>query len=321
MEHLRNVGRFVWSIKGKLIIAVLLIPVFLIYLFPVDDVSDLVTKQVAQVTSNQIYVSFDHMDLGFFPTPSFGFDRFSLEAGPLPPLSIRRLDVNPSLMGLLLGKPDASMTAQGLFRGDVTASIKPGKKLENGAITQKINIEAQRLNLQEIRQFANLPVKLRGSINFKGEGDIEPAFTAQPDVTLDVNSPSFELQPTSVETLMGPIVLPGLKLGRLSIKGRLSAGQFLIEEGAFGKQGDDLYGTVKGRINVEIRNLGGRIIPVASTYELRFDFAAKDSFEKRAETLLMLVSSHRTPEAGQGRYRFLLTGDARSQQFNFAPLR
>ena len=321
MDVVRKIFRYIWSIKGKIIICLLLIPVFVLVLFPVDDISDLVTKEVAKATGNQIYVSFDHMNLGFFPTAGVGFDRLSLEAGQLPPLSIRRLDINPSIFGLLMNKPQGEAYAQGIFRGDIRVAVSPGKKLENGVATQNINIEAEKLNLGDIRQFASLPVRIRGQASAKVSGNVDPAFTAQPDINVELQSPNFELQPTSVETLMGPLVLPGLKLGRLQLKGRLSAGQFLIEEGFFGKDGDDLAGSVKGRIGLEIRNFNGRMIPVASNYELRFDFAAKEGFEKRSETLLLLINSHRTAEAAGGRYKFILTGDARNQSFNITPLR
>lgn len=320
MKFVQILRKALWANKWRILLTLLLVPVFVILLFPTDDVGDLVTTEVGKATHNQVYLQFNHMNLSFLPQPGVSFDDFSVETAQMPPLSIRRLEVNPSLMGLLLRKIDVSASAEGIFRGDVKVSVRPGRKLENGAQTQSLNIQAERVSLGDLRQFAGLPVQLRGQLNLSAEGQIDPSFSTQPDITLNLQSPNFELQPSSVETLMGPLTLPDLKLGQLQLKGRLSAGQFLIEEGVFGRPGDDLVGNIKGTLSLEMRNLGGRIQPVATNYEFRIDMTAKKAFEDRSRLFLMLIEGHRQPEGDGGRYRFVLRGNASAGQFNFSAM-
>lgn len=321
MEKIKGLFGIIWRAKLKIIATLVLTGVFIVVLFPLNDINDFVTSEVAKQTGNQVYVQFDNINLSLIPSPGLALDALSLQAGPMPPLSIRRLEVHPSLMGLLLQKIDARASAQGLFRGQVEATIKPGKKYENGAIAQAITLKAERVNLADLRQFASLPVSIRGQVNLNADGVLDMAFTNQPDVTVDLQSPSFELEPSTIDTMMGPLSLPALKMGRLQIKGRLSAGQFVIEDGVFGKEGDEVAGSIKGKMGLEMRNLGGRILPVPSTYEFQVDLAAKKSFEDRSKLFLMLIEQHRKPEGENGRYRFVVTGNAMTQQFNFSPAR
>lgn len=321
MDQVRALFRILWSQKLRILAALILIPLFIVVLFPVDDVSDLVTREVAKATHNQVYVTFEHMDLSFLPSPGVAFEQFSLETGPLPPLSIRKLELNPSLMGLLLQKIDASATAEGLFRGNVKVSIKPGKKLENGVTADNIQLQADNLNLNDLRQFAGLPIAIKGQISAKADGQIDMTFASQPDVTIDLTSPQFELSPSTVETMMGPLTLPELKLGKLLVKGRLSGGKFEIFDGVIGKEGDDLVGTIKGTMALEMRNMGGRVMPLATNYEFQVDLTAKKNFEERSKMFLMLIESHRQAEGENGRYRFRISGNAQTQQFSFSPLR
>ncbi|MBX3018042.1 MAG: type II secretion system protein GspN [Bdellovibrionaceae bacterium] len=322
MEQLRPLLVFLARQWKKYVVAIFLTAVFIVLMFPLNDVGDLVTTQVYKGTGNKVYLQFEDLNLDFLPSPGLEMSQISLEASPLPPLAIRRLEVRPSLFGLLMQKIDASATAEGIFRGDIRASIKPGRKMENGAASHAITLNAERLSLAEVKKLVPAPVNFRGVLNLNADGQIDPSFTNQPDVTIDLNSQNFELLPSTVETMMGPLSVPELKLGRLNLKGRLSAGSFVIEDGQLGQPNDELTGTVKGRLGLEMRLVGnGMVVPVATNYEFNVNLVAKKSFEDRASMFLLLIQNHRQPEADGGRYRFTLTGDARSQQFQFNPAR
>lgn len=322
MEHIKNLLRLIARNWFKIVSTVVLTIAFVIMMFPLNEVSDLVTTQVYKGTGSQVYLQFEELELGFLPSPGLAMGQISLEVAPLPPLLLRRLEVKPSLLGLLLQRIDAEATAEGLFRGDVKASVKPGRKMENGAATQAVQLQATNINLSDASKFAGLPVQFRGKLGLNLDGIIDPSFSNQPDITLDLQTSAFELMPTTINSPMGPVAVPEIKLGRLNLKGRLSAGQFLIEDGKFGQEGDEVSGTVKGRMGLELRLLGnGSVVPVATNYEFNIDMGAKKSFEDRAQLLLILIQNHRQPEADGGRYRFTLTGNAQTQQFNFTNAR
>lgn len=322
MEKLRPVLAFLAKQWKKYVLALFLTVIFVVLMFPLNDVSDLVTTQVYKNSGNRVYLQFQDLNLDFFPSPGIEMTEISLEALPMPPLAIRRLEVRPSLMGLITQRIDASATAEGIFRGDIQASIKPGRRLENGAMTQAISVNAERLNLADVKKLLPVPVNFRGMLNLKAEGQVDPTFTNQPDVTVDLNSQSFELLPSTVDTMMGPLAVPELKLGKMAIKGRLSAGAFVIEDGQIGQSNDDLNGSIKGRMGLEMRMMpNGAVIPVATNYEFNVNLFAKKSFEDRASMFMLLIQNHRQPEGDGGRYRFTLTGNAQSQQFQFNPAR
>lgn len=322
MERLRPVLKFLLRQWKKYVLALFLTAIFIVLMFPLNDVGDLVTTQVYRATGNQVYLQFEELNLDFLPSPGLAMGQISLEASPLPPLSIRRLEVHPSLFGLIMQKLDASATAEGIFRGDIQASVKPGRKMENGAPSHAVNVNARGLNLADIKKMVPAPINFRGSLDLDADGVVDPTFSNQPDITLSLDSKNFELLPSTVETALGPLAVPELRLSRVSLKGRLSAGSFVIEDGQLGGPGDELNGTIKGRLGLEMRLMGpGRVVPVATNYEFNVNLFAKKSFEDRASMFLLLIQNHRQPEADGGRYRFTLTGNALSQQFQFNPAR
>lgn len=321
MDKVKAVLGAIFRHWGKILLTVLLTIVFVVAMFPLNDVNDLVTNQVYRGTGNKVYLQFEELNMALFPSPGLAMGQISLEASPLPPISIRRLELRPSLLGLLLQRIEAEAKAEGIFRGDITASVKPGKKMENGAITQAVSVEAVNLNLAEIRKVAQLPVQARGTLGLTADGHVDLSFSNQPDITLDLTSNSFELMPSTVETPLGPLSVPELKLGKLQLRGRLSAGQMVIEDGQIGTSTDELNGTLKGRLGLEMRMINGIVVPIATNYEFNVNLSAKKSFEERASMFLLLIQNHRQPEGENGRYKFTLIGNAQTQQFNFAPPR
>lgn len=321
MNNIRPILAWLWQQKWKGLIVLLLIPVFGLILFPMRDLSDLVTSQVSSATRNQVYVQFDEMGLRLFPDLGLSFDKFSVETQALPPLSVQKLSVSPSIMSVITQKPAGSVFAEGIFRGEASLSLKPGKKLENGAQTQAITLKADRIQLADLRQFLSLPVMLRGSTSFSADGTVDLALTAQPDITFDLQSGQLEMTSSVLNLPLGPVVLPDLAVSRLSVKGRLSAGQLLIEDAQLGKAGDEIHGKISGQLAIDFRNMGGNIIPMQGAYSYKVDLWAAQGFEERAKFFLALVDQHKVPEGQGHRYRFTLTGDARTGQFNVNPLR
>lgn len=308
-----------WSQKWKGLIIALLIPLFVVFLFPVDDLNDMITTQVMKQTGDQIYVQFDKMELGFLPL-SVRLEKLSLDLPGLPTLNVNEVEVSPSLINLLLQKPAGHVSAKGIFRGNAEFSLSPGKKLEGGVQTHDIELAAQQIQLNDLRQFLKLPVALRGKTDLKVAGYADLTFAAPPDLNLEVQSPDLELSSSTVNTIMGPLNLPDVKLSRLNFKGRLSNNQLNVEETLIGRDNDELSGNVKGQLGLEIKPMRGGIVPLMGAYNYRVDLKVQKSLEDRARLFLMMVDSHRRPEGNDSRYRFTLTGDARNGSFNINAL-
>ncbi len=319
LEAFKKLLALVWEQKWKGVIILTLIPVFALFLFPVDDLSDMITTQVAQQTRNQVYVQFDKIELGFLPL-SVRLEKLSLDLPGLPTLNVNEVQVSPSLINLLLQKPAGSVTAEGLFRGKAEFSMSPGRKLEGGSQTQDLEFDAKNIQLSDLRQFLKLPVALRGRVDIKLKGYADLSFTAPPDINIELQSSELELNSSTVNTVMGPLNLPDVKLNRLNFKGRLSNNQLLVEDTVIGRETDEINGNVNGQLGLEIKPMQGGIVPLIGAYNYKIDLKIQKSLEDRARLFLMMVETHKRPEGVDSRYRFTLTGDARNGSFNINAL-
>ncbi len=273
------------------------------------------------MTGNQVYVQFDEMGIKLVPDLGLRLDKFSLETPFFPPLNIQKLVASPSVMGLLLQKPAGNLVAEGLFRGDASISVRPGRKAENGSPTQALTLKAEKLQLQELKTFFGLPVNLKGPISVNADGTVDLTMTNQPDVTFDGQTGRLEMGSSVINLPLGPVVLPELTLSRVTMKGRLSAGQLLIEDVQIGKEGDELVGKVSGQFNLELKNMNGQIFPVQGAYNYKIDLWANQAFEERAKFFLAIIDSHKVAEGPGHRYRFSLSGNAQTGQFKVDALR
>ncbi len=297
------------------------ITVFTFLLFPFDDLGDLVTSQVYDKSNKRIYVQFDRLHLSLFPESGIALDEVYLEATGVPALKAKELVFTPSLSSLMSSKPAGSVALKGFLQGNIEASLKPAGKSENGVIRDRITLSAKQISLSEIREMAQLPVMLKGSINLDSTATADLTFQEQPDMDLTLKIDKFELPPSNVQTPMGPITLPDLKLSSVELKGRLSSGRFQIEEGLIGKDQDEIRGTIKGGIAMTIKQQGGVIYPVIGGYDFNVDLNIKKSFQDRAALFLSFIDQHKTNTADGARYAFKLNATSSSVPPSINPLR
>ena len=99
--------------KLKLVVLSLSTTIFLLLLFPFNDLSDLVTTQVAKMTNNQVYVQFDDMRLSVLPTPGVALDNVYVETPTLSGLKAQEVVATPSIRALIFQEPAGQLTAKG----------------------------------------------------------------------------------------------------------------------------------------------------------------------------------------------------------------
>ena len=307
MEQLRQLITLIRQSKGKIFVMVLSALVFVFMLFPFDDLSDLISSQVSKLSNNSVYLQFDKLKMSIFPQPGVQMDQVYIESLRTPALSAQELVITPSISGLIAQKPYGQVSAKGLLKGDVDIQVSKGAKTENGLERHRVEVTAKKVSLHDIRELANLPVLLKGQLNLQTTALADLSFQEQPDVELDLSISKFELPPSNVNTPMGPLTLPDLKLTSVELKGRLSAGRFIIETGTIGKPGDDLYGSIKGDIALTINNRGGSFAPQVGAYNFEVDLRTKKSFQDRAALFLTFIDGYKTPTSEGGQYKFKLT--------------
>ncbi|NUN05018.1 MAG: type II secretion system protein GspN [Bdellovibrio sp.] len=307
MEQLRQLITLISQSKGKIFVMVLSALAFVFMLFPFDDLSDLISSQVSKLSNNSVYLQFDKLKMSLFPQPGVRMDQVYIESLRTPALSAQELIITPSISGLIAQKPYGQVSAKGLLKGDIDIHVGKGTKTENGLERHRVEVSAKKVSLHDIRELANLPVLLKGQLNLQTTALADLSFQEQPDVELDLSISQFELPPSNVNTPMGPLTLPDLKLTTVELKGRLSAGRFIVETGTIGKPGDDLYGSIKGDIALTINNRGGTFAPQVGAYNFEVDLRTKKSFQDRAALFLTFIDSYKTPTSEGGQYKFKLT--------------
>lgn len=320
MEKFINGIKFVFSHKGKIFILLLSAVIFAILLFPFNDLSDVISTKVAELSRNQLLLQFDNLRLGFFPSPEVSVDKVAVDVGHFPTVKMDSLTVSPSASVLWTRTPAGSLHAKGLFRGDVEVSIESGTKTESGVNRQKIALRAEKVSLQEIREIARLPVLLKGQVTLNSTAQADFAFQEQPDMDLVLSIDQFELPTSSVQTPMGPLTLPEIKLSAVTLKGKLSQGKFNIEEGLIGRDGDELRGVIKGGIGFQIQNQGG-ITPVIGAYNFDIDMTVKKAFQDKASLFLSFLDQHKIPTADGAQYKFRISANNTMSPPNISALR
>jgi type II secretion system protein N len=304
MDNVKMILRAVLEHKFKFVLSAISAIVFSLLLFPYDDLSDLVTAQISKATNNQIYLQFDRLSVGLM---DFGLHlkNVYLETSTMPPISAQDVTLSPSLTGIILKKPAGSISAQGLFKGDIEIKLSPGSKSDTGVQRHKISVVAQKMSLQELKEVLNLPINLKGKVDLSTTALADLALQEQPDMDLNLHVDHFEIPGGNINTMMGPLNLPELKLTSLDLKGRLSAGRFQIEDAQIGREGDDLKGIVKGGIVLQLKvgPIGG-VLPQMGSYDFNFDFTVKRSLQDRAALFLSFLDQYKTQTADGARFAF-----------------
>ncbi|MGZ3775493.1 MAG: type II secretion system protein GspN [Pseudobdellovibrionaceae bacterium] len=304
MEQLRQLFKLIKDGKGKIFLMVFSSIVFLFLLFPFDDLSDLISSLVSKVTNNGVYVQFERLKMSLLPQPGVKMDQVYIESIRTPALSAQELVITPAVRGLIQQKPYGHITAKGFLKGDLNVEVGKGARSDAGVERQRIEVSAQKVSLHDLRELANLPVLLKGQLNLQTTALADWTFQEQPDVDIDMTISKFELPPANVDTAMGPLTLPDLKLSTVELKGRLAAGKFIIETGTIGKPGDELYGTIKGNIGLSIVNQGGIFAKQIGAYDFEIDLKTKRSFQERAALFLTFVDSYKTQTSDGAQYKF-----------------
>jgi type II secretion system protein N len=304
MEYVIRFFRLLNANKGKLVLMIFSALVFIFILFPFDDLSDLISTQVANMSGNSVYLQFEKLKMSLFPTPGVQMDQVYIESMRTPALTAQELTITPSVSGMIQQKPYGHVSAKGFLKGDVDINVGKGQRSDNGVERQKLEISAQKISLHDVRELANLPVQLKGQMNLQTTALADLTFQEQPDVDVDLTINQFELPPSNVNTPMGPLTLPDLKLSTVELKGRLAAGRFIIETGTIGKPTDELYGTIKGNIGLTFLNRGGAIGQDIGAYSFDIDLRARKSFQDRAALFLTFIDGFKTPMSDGAQYKF-----------------
>lgn len=309
MEEFRKLLRSIPQNKGKIGIFLVSVLVFLFMLFPFDDLGDLVSTQVSQLSNNSLYIQFQRLKVSLFPTPGLKMEKVFFESLSTPALTIEQLKITPTPSSLFYKKPYGYVGAQGILGGDLNLSFRPGPKSESGTEREKIEIQAEKISLFDLRKLGSWPLNLRGNLDLNLEAVADLAWKEAPEVEFNLKLDKLEIPPNSVNTALGPLMLPELKMRELRGQGRLSGGNLVVEKLTLGQDGDEIQGEIKGSLGVTLENRGGMPHPVIGSYSFDFNLKAKKSFLDKASSFLFMLDPYKNPTPDGAQYRFRLSGN------------
>lgn len=306
MDRVKKVWEFAKAHKMKFVGVIASTVLFAFWLFPFSDLGDLVSTQVSKLTNNQLYLQFDNLRISLFPQAGIALSHVQVEGQGLPSLKAQELVITPSILSLINQKPAGTINAQQFLNGQVEVSLKPGSKTESGIARQKISISAQKLSLAELRSLLDLPLSMKGGLSLESQAQADLTFQEQPDVDFQLKVEKFELPAGNLQTAMGPISLPELKLAQVDLKGRLTAGKLIIEQGVIGQDKDEVHGNIKGDMMLSINGRGGSPTPDFGGYNFEISLNIKKSFQDRAALFLSFIDNYKTPTPEGALYSFKL---------------
>jgi len=153
-----------------------------------------------------------------------------------------------------------------------------------------------------LKDLFDLPVQIKGKLTVESKSQIDFTFSDQPESDLAINIDQLELPAQTLNSAMGPVQIPSLRLSSVLLVGKLVSGQLKIEKGEFGKESDELHGTVTGNLNLTFRKQGV-IVPQLGPYDLNVDLSIKSNLEDKLSWLTGMASQFKTSAADGNRYR------------------
>lgn len=307
---------------------------FAVLLFPFNDLSDAITSAVARQTNNQVYLQAKELNFHLIPTPAVSARELKVETA-LPPIEAQWAKITPSLFSVIFSsftiikaargdveaarslgsKIGMSISAEGVFGGEASLNMSAGSKGESGLQRSRVSMSFEEINLKDVQRWADLSINLQGRANFASDMQFTPDFQEQPEGDYELQMAEFKMPAGTVQIPMGeasfPVNLPTLTLKKVVLKGRMSAGKFIIEEGLFGQSQDPIYGRIRGQLDVRLLPQGGAVVPSFGVYDLTVDLNTSPEIQKDKTLSLAFapIESAKTPNASGGaKYTFKASG-------------
>lgn len=314
---LRNKGKILWIP----LIAILWIP----FLFPYSDLRSVVATTLSRALGDGTSIDFTqaHLAVGF--PIALELESFEFMAPGLPTIAADRLTARPSLMSLLSQAPAGSIEAEGLFQGNIAASLASGAKLKNGSRSQEITANITGLQLSALteafRRIGALSFNVQGSLDSTTSLTLDPQFEEQPQGEVFLQAKTISIPTVSIPIPnMGPVQTPSLQLGRLEFKGRMAEGKIQIEDFTFGQGADALTGRVRGELGLSLTRQDQRLRMMPGAFDLRVELniskSLMDAMSKSGVALaLLIVEKYKTMNGENARFSFRV----KSPQFGAPP--
>lgn len=311
-------GFFQMLLRNKFKIA--LIPLIALawvpFLFPYSDLRSVVATTLSRAMGDGTVIDFEHIDLGLGFPVALQLENFEFIGPGLPPINADRLTARPSFASIFTRSPAGSIEAEGLFKGNVSASLSRGQKIKDGGYFQDVKADIVGLQLtsltEALRRIGMMSFNIQGAVDTNANLSVDPLFDQQPNGDVYLQAKSISIPSVSVPIPnMGPIQTPSLQLGRIELKGKMNDGKVQIEDFSFGQAKDALTGRVRGELELSLRKQddGQRLQLVPGTLDLRVELSISkplmDGMTRSGVGLaLMMVEKYKSVANETTKYAF-----------------
>ena len=308
--------------KKKIFMVMVSALIFLVILFPYDDLSGLLTKQVSVISGDRVFLKFDEIGLNFVP-PSLRLNNVRIDTLNAPSIELEQLLISPSWSKIMAFSLGGELVLKGLWGGDLKLRGDL-EKFKGAYYLSLFGLDMERVRLEELAEFIvallKVPIEISGQVQGRIEVSVDdPEFSKQPrgefELTVENLSP-----PSSIPTSIGPILLPEIRFSQLGIKARLVDGQVIIDEGFFGQENEPISGKFKGAMGLHLGRLGSQVKFDPREYEIKIDLSVKKSMEKDLALFLSFINKFKKTTNSGSRYLFKLGASRFQSSPSLAPI-
>lgn len=296
----------------RIFLFVVLYLVFFVSLFSFNDLSAVIKQNIVKASGNSLYLDFESLSLTPLPRPGLKATQVQVVMPNAPEIQMESASIAPAwsrIFDLISGRPAGSVYAEGLYQGVLDASVVPsGVIKDDQAMAISVNYSGMDLGplTKSLNQKNKLPFVAQGTGQLIANIDMSPKMTPQPEgqVSLQLNDAS--LSPFSVKTAFGDLPLPGLGLKTVDLQGDLRGGRFTIKKGTLGAPSDNLYGQIKGTVDVKFNpNFRGQRV---SLYDLQVELNFKRTLKEELGAMLAFISQFEQKTLNGSKYSFRVSG-------------
>lgn len=281
----------------------------LIIAFPFNEMNDFVTTQISKATDGKVFLQFDKFH--FNPIKSeVGLEQLEVEAGSIPKISASALLIRPAISALFTQKPYGELEAQELWNGRVLLKSSGGKRSENGAERQQINMTIEQMSLSPLKDFIKLPFDIKGRLQADLSSQTDLTFSEQPEAEINSTIQNLELSNLLFDFQGMSLQLPDLNLKVVDLKGRLTGGRLFIDSLKLGQEPNDIQGQIKGDIMFNIQSHNGALIPQLGAYNFQVELKVKTQFLKSIEVIDLMIGTYKQTTNSGATYKFKVSGDS-----------
>ncbi|MDZ4662310.1 MAG: type II secretion system protein GspN [Pseudomonadota bacterium] len=287
---------------------------FSLFLFPFGDLGDLVNSKISEQTQGAVSLHFEDMGIDIIPRPGLQFSKVSVTVNPLPEISLRSLTIAPSILALLSSKLGASISAGGLFGGDLSMSFKDQSK--DKKMLYDISAGWEDIRIDQILKLAKLTSFANGVFDGEFDGSFDPSFSEQPKGSLVVGSKKLELTqlpvPVEGEMYYQPLS-KAIRFKKIDLNLQLADKTLVIEKSSLLASDDDLDCKVDGKVDLTLAMYNGNLTPQFGNFSVNLDLKISQYLSGALPLLDILLSACKAGgEGGTLRYRCRIAGRAGS---------